>query len=45
MFERANCLAGSSATLHALRHTAAYRMVISNIVFDDTFAETVIVAA
>jgi integrase len=26
MFERANSLAGSSATLHALRHTAAYRM-------------------
>jgi integrase len=26
MFERANRLAGSSATLHALRHTAAYRM-------------------
>ena len=26
MFERANRLAGSTATLHALRHTAAYRM-------------------
>ena len=26
MFERANRLAGTSATLHALRHTAAYRM-------------------
>jgi integrase len=26
MFERANNLAGTSATLHALRHTAAYRM-------------------
>jgi len=26
MFERASRLAGSSATLHALRHTAAYRM-------------------
>ncbi|MFJ9034953.1 tyrosine-type recombinase/integrase [Streptomyces sp. NPDC102274] len=26
MFERANVLAGTSATLHALRHTAAYRM-------------------
>ncbi len=26
MFERANELAGTSATLHALRHTAAYRM-------------------
>ena len=25
MFERANCLAGSSAPLHALRHTAAYQ--------------------
>lgn len=27
MFERAGARAGSSATLHALRHTAAYRMV------------------
>ena len=26
MFERANSLAGTSATLHALRHTAAFRM-------------------
>ncbi|MEU2209430.1 site-specific integrase [Streptomyces hygroscopicus] len=26
MFERANTKAGTSATLHALRHTAAYRM-------------------
>lgn len=26
MFERVNVLAGTSATLHALRHTAAYRM-------------------
>ncbi|MFI9499530.1 tyrosine-type recombinase/integrase [[Kitasatospora] papulosa] len=26
MFERANAKAGTSATLHALRHTAAYRM-------------------
>ncbi len=26
MFERANTQAGTSATLHALRHTAAYRM-------------------
>jgi integrase len=26
MFARANDLAGTSATLHALRHTAAYRM-------------------
>lgn len=26
MFERVNALAGTSATLHALRHTAAYRM-------------------
>lgn len=26
MFERANALAGTTATLHALRHTAAYRM-------------------
>jgi site-specific recombinase XerD len=26
MFERVNDLAGTSATLHALRHTAAYRM-------------------
>jgi integrase len=26
MFERAALLAGSAATLHALRHTAAYRM-------------------
>jgi integrase len=26
MFERANRLAGTSATLHGLRHTAAYRM-------------------
>ncbi|PNE40540.1 MULTISPECIES: tyrosine-type recombinase/integrase [Streptomyces] len=26
MFERANIKAGTSATLHALRHTAAYRM-------------------
>ena len=26
MFERVNAAAGSSATLHALRHTAAYRM-------------------
>ncbi len=26
MFQRANRLAGTSATLHALRHTAAYRM-------------------
>jgi integrase len=26
MFERVNDLAGSTATLHALRHTAAYRM-------------------
>jgi len=26
MFERVNQAAGSSATLHALRHTAAYRM-------------------
>ena len=26
MFERANRLAGTTATLHALRHTAAYRM-------------------
>lgn len=26
MFERANRVAGTSATLHALRHTAAYRM-------------------
>lgn len=26
MFERANARAGSTATLHALRHTAAYRM-------------------
>ena len=26
MFERANARAGTSATLHALRHTAAYRM-------------------
>jgi integrase len=26
MFERANALAGGAATLHSLRHTAAYRM-------------------
>jgi site-specific recombinase XerD len=26
MFERVNTLAGTTATLHALRHTAAYRM-------------------
>jgi integrase len=26
MFERVNADAGTSATLHALRHTAAYRM-------------------
>jgi integrase len=26
MFERVNAKAGSTATLHALRHTAAYRM-------------------
>jgi integrase len=26
MFERVNALAGTAATLHALRHTAAYRM-------------------
>ena len=26
MFERAGQAAGSTATLHALRHTAAYRM-------------------
>jgi integrase len=26
MFERVNVAAGSEATLHALRHTAAYRM-------------------
>jgi hypothetical protein len=26
MFERVNARAGTSATLHALRHTAAYRM-------------------
>jgi site-specific recombinase XerD len=26
MFERVNARAGASATLHALRHTAAYRM-------------------
>jgi integrase len=26
MFERVNAQTGSSATLHALRHTAAYRM-------------------
>lgn len=26
MFERVNALAGTTATLHALRHTAAYRM-------------------
>jgi site-specific recombinase XerD len=26
MFERAAVVAGSAATLHALRHTAAYRM-------------------
>ena len=26
MFERVNAQAGTSATLHALRHTAAYRM-------------------
>ncbi|MFI1761437.1 site-specific integrase [Streptomyces sp. NPDC020800] len=26
MFERANAQAGTSGTLHALRHTAAYRM-------------------
>ena len=26
MFERVNCKAGTTATLHALRHTAAYRM-------------------
>lgn len=26
MFERANDKAGTAATLHALRHTAAYRM-------------------
>jgi integrase len=30
---------------HTLRHTCVQRLVISNIVFDDTFAETVIVAA
>jgi integrase len=26
MFERVNAAAGTAATLHALRHTAAYRM-------------------
>jgi hypothetical protein len=31
MFERANVAAGSEATLHSLRHTAAYRMEMSDV--------------
>ena len=37
MFERANSLAGTSATLHALRHTAAFRMEMSDVPFDASF--------
>ena len=37
MFERVCERAGSSATLHALRHTAAYRMEMSRVASDASF--------
>ena len=37
MFERAGQAAGSSATLHSLRHTAAYRMEGRGVASDATF--------
>jgi integrase len=34
MFERAGAAAGTDATLHSLRHTAAYRMEMSRVASD-----------